>query len=161
MAFEDFNEDMGYTTNLEKIVTDTNYLPIVRNTAARLIEQPYETIGYWLQNISDSDLGDLLHIVEEQQDAYDQDEDAIVDEYDNILLLAMMLSQSEGVDMDDFDTVHETTNIFAILLTTEGLARKGFVKIKYDKLSFGSEFRDIVVAEKTDLFDDYMNGDEE
>ena len=41
-------------------------------------------------------------------------------------------------------------------MTTEGLARKGFVKIKYAKLSFGSEFRDIVVAEKTDLFDDYM-----
>lgn len=156
------NEDMegGYIANLEKIVNDTEYLPIVRLTAANLISNPYNTIGNWLKNLTDGDLGDLLDIVERQHDAYELDEDAMIDEYDNMVLTAIMLAQSEGVDLEDFEDLHETVNILAVLLTTEGLARKGFVTINYEQVSFGAEFRDVVVARRTGLLDDFL-GDEE
>jgi hypothetical protein len=157
------NEDAegGYLANLEKIAAETEYLPIVRLTATELIANPYNTVGSWLQSLANGDLADLLDIVERQHEAYELDQDAMIEDYDNIVLLTLMLAQSEGVDLEDFEELHDTVNIFAVLLTTEGLARKGFVTFNYDKVSFGTEFRDVVVAQRTKLFDDYMEGDEE
>jgi hypothetical protein len=157
------NEDVegGYLANLEKIAAEAEYLPIVRLTATELIANPYNTVGGWLQSLANSDLADLLDIVERQHEAYELDQDAMIEDYDNIVLLTLILAQSEGVDLEDFEELHDNVNIFAVLLTTEGLARKGFVTFNYDKVSFGTEFRDVVVAQRTKLFDDYMEGDEE
>jgi len=157
---DEYDENGGYVANLEKVAGDVDYLPIVRLTAAGLISNPYNTVGNWLQNVANGDLNDLLEIINEQHDAYELDPDAIIDAYDNIVLLTLILAQSEGVDLEDFDDLHDNVGILSILLTTEGLARKGLVDIMYDQVSFGSEFRDVVVAKRTKLFDDYM-GDEE
>lgn len=157
---DEYDENAGYIANLEKVVGDVEYLPIVRLTAAGLISNPYNTVGNWLQNVANGDLNDLLEIINEQHDAYELDPDAMIDAYDNIVLLTLILAQSEGVDLEDFDDLHDNVGILSILLTTEGLARKGLVDIMYDQVSFGSEFRDVVVAKRTKLFDDYM-GDEE
>lgn len=161
MEFDDFDNNTGYTTNLDKVVCDSRYLTVVRETAARLIEQPYHTLGNWLKNLSDPDLTELLEIVESQGDLDEIGDTGVADGYDNILLLALMMSQAEGVDVDDFDTVSEITTIMSVLLVTEGLARKGFVEITYENLSFGKEVRDAVVAKKTGLFDDYLEGDDQ
>jgi hypothetical protein len=157
---DEYDENAGYIANLEKVAGDVDYLPIVRLTAAGLISNPYNTVGNWLQNVANGDLNDLLKIINEQHDAYELDPDAMIDAYDNIVLLTLILAQSEGVDLEDFDDLHDNVGILSILLTTEGLARKGLVDIMYDQVSFGSEFRDVVVAKRTKLFDDYM-GDEE
>lgn len=157
---DEYDENGGYVANLEKVAGDVDYLPIVRLTAAGLISNPYNTVGNWLQNVANGDLNDLLEIINEQHDAYELDPDAMIDAYDNIVLLTLILAQSEGVDLEDFDDLHDNVGILSILLTTEGLARKGLVNIMYDQVSFGSEFRDVVVAKRTKLFDDYM-GDEE
>lgn len=153
---EDNND---YRVDLAKTSTSKFLMAVTRMTAMMIQQKGYLTFGDFLQSLTDNDLKSLLDVVEEQVKADETEE--IVDAFENIVLLTIMLTEAEGVSIDNMDNLHQNTSIFTAMLTMEGLRRKGFVEIIYDKLSFGDEFKKEAVVRKTELFDKWIEGEDQ
>ena len=130
---EDFS---NFSVNLEKVVKDKNSSSITKLLAAKLMVQPYMSIGEFLNSLSDDDVAILLDMVEEE-------------ELENILLITEMLAGSEG--LGGSKDVEESTikiNAMANFIVLESLARKGLIKLHRENLSFGEDMQDKLIAER-------------
>jgi hypothetical protein len=147
------DENNSYTFDLKQLASLPNMHSSVRMLAYQMMENPYHRIGPFLTGLSDHDIETLSDICHEQA----RDEDVVCESFENIMLLGMMLATAEGVEVND-ESVYTITNIMVAMITMESLRRKGFVKVFYDKVSFGPEFAQEKVVVKTDLLDKYIEG---
>lgn len=158
---EEFDESGEYTVDLPKLLADKNHLSITRSIATQLMENPYMSVGQFLQSIPDRDLNILCEILDDQFECDQRGESDIIDNFDDIVLLSLMLAKAEGLLVSGLDDVENYTNTLSVLITSEGMKRKGFVKMYYENISLGDDYADRIVAEKTDKLDDFLNGEEE
>jgi hypothetical protein len=149
----DYEDNDSYVFDLNKIANLSSTHSSVKLLAHQMMINPYHRIGPFLTGLSDHDIKTLLDICEKQ--AHDQD--VTYEPFENIMLLGMMLATGEGVEVND-ESVYTITNIMVAMITMESLRRKGFVKVFYDKVSFGPEFAQEKVVVKTDKMDKYIEG---
>lgn len=160
----EMNEDNGegqFQVNIENILDDDGVISAVKVAAMNYQRKGYLSVGEFLKTLPDTDLRTLLDIVEEQQELDEFDE--IHEPYQNIVLLAILLAEAESVDIVEEEQLSECIRILGALLTMEGLKRKGYVELVYDKISFGEDFKSEIICKKTAKFDKWIEeeGDNE
>ena len=135
------NDEMNFPfqINYDRITKQTDMLPITRLTAYERLQNPYITPGEWLKSLSDSTISELLDISE----ADDED-----DHVAEIMLLAEMLVQAEGLASENEDEMVKNLNLFVSMLAIEGLGRKGLVKVYHENMSFGEDMGKKIIVEK-------------
>lgn len=132
--------DIRYTVNYDMLLKSKDVSSIAKLLATKLKENPYTTVGDFLQSLSDSDVDSLLTKI---------DGDETEKNYSDVILISEMLATAEGLDSSkDFDAIMERTNYMVGFLTIESLRRKGLAKIHYENMSFGSDFGDKIIVEK-------------
>lgn len=134
--FENYEE---YSINLKKITEQHDFLAVTKLLAQSLMIEPYLTPGKWFKQLSDHDLNMLSGVIDEGDEG---------PHFQELLLIAEMLAQAEGVDERNLTAATERVNMLTILLTCVSLARKGMVKVNYQNMSFGADMKDKVVVEK-------------
>lgn len=151
--------DDPFTLELPNIVASKEYFSVTRLLASTMMIRPYFTLGEWFLNVSDNDLELLQETAQKQVDLDEEHGDGIVshEEFENVMLIAMMLMYAEGLDITE-EAVYQNVNTFIVMLTMEGMRRKKLIDIDYEHLSFGDEFKNVTVVTKRPELDDYING---
>lgn len=134
-----YSED--YSIDLKKIAAQSDFLAVTKLLAASLQIDPYMSPGPWFKQLSDHDLAVLANVVEEGPDG---------EHFEELLLIAEMLAQAEGIAERNIELATERVNMLVVLLTCESLRRKGLVKVNYENVSFGDDMKDRIVVEKVD-----------
>lgn len=135
------NEDSSYTINYSKVAGERDLLAITRLLASTLSINPYITIGDFLRDISDHDLQKLIEVID------DGDEHK---NFEDLMLIAGMLSAGEGIPCATVDDYHKCMNMFMTFTVCESLYRKGLIKIHRENMSFGDDMANACVAERID-----------
>lgn len=135
---DDFDFDFPFEINYEKVFKTNSILPMVRLLAAELMNNPYMTIGAYLQKARDSDFQLILEASEDEED----------ERLSDILLMAEMLAKAEGVETDSIEDVYKHLNSFITLVAVASLERKGLILADYDVMSFGEEFAHSTIAKR-------------
>ena len=135
---EDFDFTFPMEINYERVLKTNSILPMVRLLAADLMNNPYMTIGAYLQRARDEDLQLILEASEDEED----------ERLSDILLMAEMLAKAEGVETDSFEEVYKHLNCFITLAAVASLERKGLIEADYDVMSFGEEFAHHAIAKR-------------
>ena len=85
---EDFDFDFPFEVNYEKVFKTNSVLPMARLLAATLMENPYMTVGMYMQKARDKELALIMEISEDEED----------ERMSDLLLMAEMLARAEGVE---------------------------------------------------------------
>jgi hypothetical protein len=135
---EDFDFDFPFEVNYEKVFKTNNVLPMARLLAATLMENPYMTVGMYMQKARDKELALIMEISE------DEDDERMCD----VLLMAEMLARAEGVETPDIEAVQDHVQAFISFAAITSLHRKDLLDAHYENMSFGEEFEKHVVAKR-------------
>jgi hypothetical protein len=128
-----------YTINYAKAATDTNLLASTRSLAKQLMENPYITIGHFIQDLSSGDIQALMDTIEDEHP----------NQYEDMIIITEMLSLAEGCDESQSEEeANDRISQMTMFLVIESLARKGMVKVYYENMSFHPDSGDKVVVEK-------------
>lgn len=145
MDEDNFETDYAnYNIVYNNVMNSKDLLAVTRLTAADLMKCPYMTLGDFFKNLTDADVQSIQDIVEL---AVDEPE---TDSVSNLIILTEMLTSAEGVARSDFDDMHKRLNTFCMYVTMVSLARKGFVKVHYENMSFGEDMGQKIVVERID-----------
>lgn len=134
-------------TNIDKIIETDLAHPIIKKAARKLKKEQYFMPSEFFTKLTRHDsevLGDMASIITDK----DIPEDNKGYEYQNIILLASILSMAEGVYLDLEESVINITQIAAVLCIANNLHRKGLVKCNYENMTFGPEGMEKVIMEK-------------
>jgi hypothetical protein len=134
------DDDSTFTVNYHNIIKQNNMLSITRLLASVLTHNPYMRVGDFIKNLSDIDLETLVNVCDDEHNEH----------FEELLLIAEMLSVAEGLDRGTIDLIHERTNHLITLIAIESLGRKGLVKVHHDNMSFGADMGDKIIVEKLD-----------
>jgi len=134
----DFDFDFPFQINYEKVFKTNSVLPMARLLAATLMENPYMSVGMYLQKARDKELALILEISEDEED----------DRMCDILLMAEMLARAEGVETPDIEAVQSHIQSFISFVALASLDRKNLIEAHYNNMSFGSEFQKHIIAKK-------------
>ena len=134
----DYNDYFPLKMNLDKISKEKSFLSVTRLLAIDLMENPYLSIGSFIQKLSDQDIEDFMQLIEHDNDLA----------MENMFLITELLATAEGLPSEDLSVLTERCNIMAGYITIESLARKNLVKVHYENMSFGEEFNKKVVVER-------------
>jgi hypothetical protein len=135
---EDFDFSFPFEISYEKIFKTNSVLPMARLLAAALMENPYMSIGKYMQKVRDKELALIMEISEDEED----------ERMCDILLMAEMLARAEGVESPDIETVQEHLQGFISFAAITSLDRKGLVQAHYNNMSFGKEYHEHIIAER-------------
>lgn len=124
--------------NYDKIAMHKEFLSITRMLAVDMMKNPYITPADFLKALSNEELQTLLEISDDEEH----------ERMDEIMLISEMLAKGEGLESATLDSATERVNQFSVFLVLESLFRKGLVKLKYENMSFGEEYKDKIIAEK-------------
>lgn len=137
----------SYCVDLDKVSNNDSYSSCTKLLASNLINNPYLTPGEFITSLSNYELEWLLESVEklkeENEGLYDEDEDV-----DELILITLMLSQAEGIEVIDEDQLFNSVKMFAIMLIGTQLSREGLVKLYPEKFSFGEDMQEEVIFER-------------
>jgi hypothetical protein len=138
---EEYNKEEMFSLNLKAISQSKTVSSIVCMLAKTLMDNPYITVGQYLQSLSEPDLKSLVEMCDDTLEHKKFNE--------NILLISAMLAHAEGLDIEfSADQMGDYYNSMLTYLPLESLKRKGFVKLHYENMSFGPEFDDKIVVER-------------
>jgi hypothetical protein len=135
---EDFDFDFPFEVNYEKVFRTDSVLPMARLLAATLMENPYMTVGTYMQKARDSELALILEISEDEED----------ERMGDLLLMSEMLARAEGVDTPDTETVTGHLQAFISFAAITSLHRKDLLDAHYENMSFGEEFNKHIIAKR-------------
>lgn len=124
--------------NFDKIATYKEFLSVTRILAVDMMKNPYITPADFVKSLSDEELQNLLEISDDEEH----------DRIDEIMLISEMLATGEGLEPANLDVATERVNQFCVFLVLESLFRKGLIKLKYENMSFGEDYKDKIIAEK-------------
>lgn len=133
----DFDKDdvSGYTVNYAEVLKAKDILSVTKLLASQLMNNPYTSVGDFLQSLADSDLKTLI----------DDENERISDH----LLISEMLATAEGLDSSkDLEEFKDRSAQLLGFLIIESLTRKGLVKAHYENMSFDESMGDKIVVEK-------------
>jgi len=134
------DEDTTFHVNYAKVLDQKDMLPVTRLLAADLLSTPYMPVGDFIAGLSDASLAELIEVCNDENHAH----------FEELLLIAEMLSAAEGLESGTLDTIHERTNHLITLIAIEYFARKGLVIVHHKNMSFGEDMGDKVIVEKLD-----------
>jgi hypothetical protein len=129
---------MNLDINYPNVAAEKTFSKATRSIAKYLMTVPYISVGEFLQNISDTDLDELVNVA-------NRDDDDAVSE---LMMLAEMLSRAEGVFTETPEEYGENVGFIRMLLASVSLARKGLVKVNYENISFSRDMLSKVIVEK-------------
>ena len=141
-------EDFDYsriTVVLDRVIGDRSMMPATRLLAVDIKQCPYMSVGDFFKNLPDDQLRDLLDVSENEDDP----------RFSELILIAEMLAQAEGVDgqeqhTDVTDLVHQRVSQLVIFITLESLYRKKLIKLRRENMSFGEDMADKPIAGRID-----------
>lgn len=128
-----------------------NYLAISKNAdmssvtrllAMRLIGQQYISLGDFFRDLSARDGEELYKLVSTFNNPDIKDQKAATE----MIVLTEMLSRAEGVFATSHIEVARFVSMFAALIITHSLEKKGMVIVDWDNASFGSEYDNKSIA---------------
>ena len=126
---------------MEKIIESDKLLPVTKSVAKMLMRNPYTSLGRFFKKLSNENLEILMEIIDEGDSEFNE-------RMEDIVLMTEMLSRAEGVPSQSVDEITENVNYFGACITCVSLARKGYVRVYYDNMSFGKDQGDKVLVEK-------------
>jgi len=135
---EDFDFDFPFEVNYEKVFKANSVLPMARLLAATFMENPYMTVGTYMQKARESELALIMEISDDEED----------ERMGDLLLMAEMIARAEGVDTPDIETVQEHLQSFISFAAIASLHRKGLIDAHYENMSFGEEFHKHIIAKR-------------
>jgi hypothetical protein len=135
---EDFDFDFPFEVKYEKVFKTDSVLPMARLLAAKLMENPYMTVGMYMQKARDSELALIMEISEDEED----------ERMSDLLLMAEMLARAEGVETNDIEAVQDHLQAFISFAAIASLHRKDLVDAQYENMSFGEEFHQHIIAKR-------------
>lgn len=138
MDMNEFDDNTHFNVNFAAVLAQKDFMAVTRMLAADIMSTPYMSVGDFMRKLSDEELQTLLEISEDDNH----------ERLDEVLLISEMLAAAEGLEGATIDTSHERVNQFCIFLVLESLARKDLVKLRYENMSFGEDFKDKIIAEK-------------
>lgn len=134
----DFDENTHFNVNFAAVLSQKDFLSVTRMLAADIMSTPYMSVGDFMCKLSDEELATLLDISEHEEHP----------RLDEILLISEMLASAEGLEGSTIETAHDRINQFCVFLVLESLKRKGLVKLRYENMSLGEDYKDKIIAEK-------------
>lgn len=134
------NEE-SYTINYAKIASEKDLLTVTRLLASTLANNPYITVGDFLKDLNQYDLQLLVDIIDEGEEHKN---------FDDLMLIAAMLSEGEGIPCSTIDDYHKSMNMLFTFVVCESLYRKGLIKLHRKNMSFGEDMMNKCIAEKLD-----------
>ena len=136
MSKDEYDEfDSTWSIQLDAIIQSRDMSSIVKQLASELKGNQYKTVGSFFNRISDGDLDVLLN----KLDSNDHEE---------ILLITELLARAEGAGSGSIEQVARNFNVMTVMIAGESLARKGFVEVYHDNMSFGEECKDKPIFKK-------------
>lgn len=135
------SDEQGYHINYKQVIDQTHLFAVTRLLAANIVGSEYVHPGYFVRDLSRDDLDMLLENINPDDPGFE-----------NVLLVALMLTAGEGIDATD-EQVHRSINSLIVMLTCESLRRKGLVKIHHQNFSFGEDAGNNLVIEKIEGID--------
>ena len=124
--------------NYDKIAEHKGFLSITRMLAIDMMKNPYITPADFLKRLSEEELQTLIEISDDEEH----------ERMDEVMLISEMLATGEGLAPANLDVATERVNQFCVFLVLETLSRKELVKVKYENMSFGEDYKDKIIAEK-------------
>lgn len=150
MDFE-FEYDPGgeFGLDLNRIQNSTNVMAVARQLASQIKSKSYITMKEFLESLSDSDLKYMIDKIEENNEYMKEVEDdgAFCQGFEDVLLMSMMMTSAEGLNIGDVEEIRDRLNRFVLILVCESLSRKGFVKFYRENATLGDEFDDKILVE--------------
>lgn len=134
------DEDMTFHVNYAKVLDQRDMLPVTRLLAADVLSNPYMPVGDFIAGLSDASLDELIDVCNDENHPH----------FEELIIIAEMLSAAEGLESGTLNVIHERTNHLITLIAIEGLARKGLVKVHHKNMSFGEDMGDKIIVEKLD-----------
>ena len=134
-------------TNLDRIIEGDIAHPIIKKAARKLKRDQYFMPSEFFLKLTRHDsevLGEMAAILTDEE----LPDDKKGPEYENIILLASILSMAEGIYLETEDDCFEATRMAAIMCIANHLHRKGHVSCYFDNFTFGPEGFDKVVMER-------------
>jgi len=129
--------EKGYTVNYAEVLKAKDVLSVTKLLATQLMNNPYTSVGDFLQSVPDADLFTL--IADENGEKH----------YGDLILISEMLATAEGLDSsEDFDKFKDRSAQLLGFLIIESLKRKGFVKVHYENMTFDESMGDKIIVEK-------------
>ena len=138
---ENEDEDQTFSVNYAKVAGEKSLLSVTRLLANELLTNPYMTIGDFLKGLNESDLELLVKVIDEGGEHKN---------FEDLLLIAEMLANAEGLENGTLDVFTERTNQLTTYIVCESLYRKGLVKLHHQNMSFGEDMKDKVIVERLD-----------
>lgn len=127
----------GYTVNYVEVLKSKDVLSVTKLLATQLMNNPYTSVGDFLQSVPDADLLTLIADDDGEQ------------HYGDHILISEMLATAEGLDSSkDFDEFKDRSSQLMGFLIIESLKRKGLVKVYYENMSFDDSMGDKIIVEK-------------
>ena len=151
-------DEFDFTINYDNIIQHKDCLPVTRLLAADLKANPYMTVGKFVHDLSDIDLGTLNTIAQRNitlpDDLEDLENDPPFNEEDidplmaDIVLIAEMPSRAEGVISESDRDLARTTSMFMYYVMFESLYRKGLIKLHHKNMTFSEDSKHKMIVEK-------------
>jgi hypothetical protein len=132
------DDNTPFQLNFNKIATHKEFLSVTRMLAIDMMKNPYITPADFLKSLSDEELQTLMEISDNEDH----------ERMEEVMLMSEMLAIGEGLESANLEVAVERTNQLCILFVLESLARKQLIKIKYENMSFGDDYKDAIIAEK-------------
>lgn len=130
-----------YVIDFPQVAADRRNLTINRLVASTFIHHPYIHPGHFIRDLNDHDLRILVDAGEVEHPLFEQ-----------VVLLAMMLSVAEGLEITEDQGTYATSALI-MALNCESLYRKKMIKFHHNNFSLGADAGKLVIAEKLDGID--------
>jgi hypothetical protein len=151
-----------FSVNLDEVIKSATYSSIVKMLALQIKQNSYLTVGDFFRKLSDNDLESLVDAIEEANLA-DEESYEESSQVDDLILLALMLSQAEGGAEEDIDEVYQKINCLCMLAVTTSLHRKGLVEVYYENFSLQQDANENIIAKRKDGvdYDSFLDDEDE
>jgi len=137
----DITEEFPIKINFDRVSKEKTFLSMTRLLALDLMNNPYLSIGSFVQSIPNGELEEFMHMVDKNEDKA----------MENVMIITEMLAQAEGLESEGIDELTERCNIMTTYITIESLKRKNFVDVYYENMSFGKEFSDKMIVQRKNV----------
>jgi len=139
------SKDTTFHVNYDRVINEKDLLAVTRLLAVDLKNNPYKSVGDFMQELSDTDLDILGDLCDDTECA----------KFSEIVLISEMLARAEGLDPADANESYSRTSAMVGFITCESLFRKGLVKLYRENMSFGEDQKDKVLVERLGDEDGY------
>lgn len=124
-----------YHINLMEVFRSKEWTQATKLLAAKLMDNPYYSVGMFMQTITDTEL-EYFQEISERHDC------------DELVLLTLMLLHAEGTDVKNELEFEQHFSSFKMFLAGTALERKGMIKVNYENFSFNQDAGDKIVFER-------------